>query len=124
MKNTLSATAVALALLFAAPGYAQETTAPASQASSGMMGGMKMDDMMKQCRTHCQQMSSSLEDLTKMIEDAKASNDPARMREALDKTQMALSGMKENMSSCRSMMDMMQKMHGGGGMGMMGEKKE
>lgn len=124
MKNTLSATAVALTLAFAAPGHAQETTAPASQASSGMMGGMKMDDMMKQCRTHCQQMSSSMEDLTNTIQQAKASNEPAQMREALNKAETTLSEMKENMSSCRSMMDMMHKMHGGGGMDMMGEKKE
>lgn len=119
MKHTFATAGAALFLFCTAPGYAQETTAPASQASPGMMGGMKMEDMMSQCRTHCQNMSSSMDNLANTIEEARASNDPAKMRDALEKAQKALTEMKEKMSSCRSMMDMMGKMHSGGGMGMM-----
>lgn len=128
MKNRLSAVAATAFFLLTAPGYTQETTSSASQNSGGMMGGMKMGDMMQQCRTLCQQMSTSMDDLTTTVKQAMDSNDPAQMRDALEKTHASLTRMQEKMSSCRSKMDMMQKMHSGGGMGMMqgmgAEKKE
>ena len=57
----------------------------------------------------------------KDIESAKASNDPAKMRAALDEAEKAIDGTNTHMSSCMSMMNMMQRMHGGMmGNGMLG----
>lgn len=75
-----------------------------------------MDDMMKGCREHCQATTKSIDQMTKMMDEAKASNDPAKMRAALDQAQKPLAAMKEHMNMCMNMMSMMEKMHGKGGM--------
>jgi len=48
------------------------------------------------------------------LEDAEQSNDPARMRAALGQARKSLAEMKNHMSMCMNMMDMMEKMHGKG----------
>lgn len=53
---------------------------------------------------------------TKDIEAAKQSNDPAKMRAALDEAEKALSPMNEHMKGCMRMMNMMQHMGSKGGM--------
>ena len=50
----------------------------------------------------------------KALEEANQSNDPARMRAANDQAMKALAEMKNHMSMCMNMMDMMEKMHGKG----------
>lgn len=77
---------------------------------------MSMDDMMKGCREHCEQTSASIDQLMKSMDEATQSNDPARMRAALDQAQKPLADMKQHMNMCMNMMGMMQKMHGMGGM--------
>ncbi|HJT70837.1 MAG TPA: hypothetical protein VJ731_11605 [Terriglobales bacterium] len=78
--------------------------------SGAQQGGMKMDDMMKSCQQHCQRTTASIDQLTKEMEEAKQSNDPAKMRKALEDAQKPLADMKNHMSMCMNMMDMMQKM--------------
>lgn len=92
---------------------AAEQPAPSGQMKS-------MDDVRKECRTHCQATTTSIEQLVKRMEEAKQSNDPAQMRAALDEAQKPLAEMKGHMAGCMNMMDMMQHMHGGMG-GMMHE---
>ena len=87
-------------------------------APSGQM--QSMDDMMKECRTHCQATTTSINQLTKRMDEAKQSNDPAQMRTALEQAQQPLAEMKDHMTGCMNMMSMMQNMHGGMG-GMMKE---
>jgi uncharacterized membrane-anchored protein YhcB (DUF1043 family) len=86
-----------------------------------MMDNMSMDEMMKECRKHCEATTNSIDQMTKTMDEARQSNDPAKMRSALDAAQTPLAEMKNHMSMCMNMMDMMGKMHGGkGGMkGMM-----
>ena len=60
--------------------------------------------------------SKNIDEATKALEDAKQSNDPAKMRAAMDQAQKQLTEMKEHMSMCGNMMNMMQKMQGMGGM--------
>lgn len=60
--------------------------------------------------------------MSKMMDGAKQSNDPAKMRAALDQGQKQLGEMKEHMTMCGNMMSMMEKMQGMGGM-MKGQKK-
>ena len=60
--------------------------------------------------------------LEKALEAAKQSNDPAKMRTAIDEAQKQLTEMKEHMTKCSNMMSMMEKMQGMGGM-MKGESK-
>jgi hypothetical protein len=73
-----------------------------------------MDEMMQECRKHCQETTKSIDQTTKMMDEAGQSNAPARMRAALDQAQKELVGMKNHMSMCMSMMDMMEKTHGKG----------
>jgi hypothetical protein len=44
---------------------------------------MAMDEMMQECRKHCQETAQSVDHTTKTLEEAEQSNDPARMRAPL-----------------------------------------
>ena len=111
------ATAVAVvAMLFGIAAVAQQPADKPAQKG----GQMSMDDMMAGCREHCQASMKSMDQMAKAMADAKASNDPAKMRAALDQAEKPLTDMREHMSMCMNMMNMMQKMHGGGMGGMMG----
>jgi hypothetical protein len=68
------------------------------------------------CREHCQATTKSIDQMTKTIDEAKASNDPVKMRAVLDQAQKPLAEMKNHMSMCMNMTNMMEKMHGKGGM--------
>jgi hypothetical protein len=80
------------------------------------MGDMSMDKMMKECSEHHQSMTKSIDQMSKMMQDAKQSNDPVKMKSAIDQAQKQLTEMKEHMTMCTSMMNMMEKMQGMGGM--------
>ena len=84
-------------------------TSPSQSAQPGQT--MSMADMMKTCQEHCQTTSKAIDQLTRTSDEAKASNDLAKMRAALDQTQKPLAQMKEHMNGCMNMMSMMQKMH-------------
>ena len=118
MNRTKSVVIVTLTLVFAVSmvGIAQQQkSATQGQKAEQQRGGqMQMGDMMAMCREHCQATSNSIDQLNKTIDKAKRSNDPAKMRAALDSVQKPLADMKNHMSMCMSMMEMMQKMHGGG----------
>ena len=112
-----SVTVIFLTLVLAghqAPG--QEKQQPSHKSEMKPMGKMSMDEMMKECREHHQSMMKSIDQMTKMMEAAKQSNDPVKMRAALDQSQKQLSEMKEHMTKCGNMMSMMEKMPGMGGM--------
>jgi Mg2+ and Co2+ transporter CorA len=96
--------------------FSQEKPPPSSTGQMKSMGKMSMDDMMKQCSEHHQAMTKSVDQMSKTLEAAKQSNDPGKMRAAIDQTQKHLSEMKEHMSKCENMMSMMEKMEGMGGM--------
>ena len=97
-----------------APGQEKQPPSPSGQMKS--MEKMPMDDMMKDCRKHHQAGMKSINQMSKMMEGAKESNDPAKMRTAIDQAQKQLAEMKEHMSKCDKMMSMMEKMDGMGGM--------
>ena len=112
-----SVTVIFLTIILAgheAPGQEKQPPSPSGQMKS--MEKMSMDEMMKQCSEHHQAMTKSVDQLNKTLEAAKQSNDPGKMRAAIDQTQKHLSEMKEHMSMCGNMMSMMDKMHGMGGM--------
>jgi hypothetical protein len=56
-----------------------------------------------------------MDDAMKTMGDARQSNDAGKLRAAIDQAQKQMTGMKDHMSMCMSMMDMMQKMQGGAG---------
>jgi 23S rRNA G2445 N2-methylase RlmL len=103
-----------------APGQEKQPPSPTGQMKS--MEKMPMDDMMKDCMKHHQAGMKSIDQMSKMMEGAKQSNDPAKMRTAIDQAQKQLAEMKEHMSKCGNMMNMMEKMPGMGGM-MKGQSK-
>jgi uncharacterized protein YlxW (UPF0749 family) len=103
--------AIAAALLLGGSALAQQDQQqkpPMTQSKPQM----SMDDMMNGCREHCEQTSASIDALMKTMDEAKQSNDPAKMRAALDQAQKPLADMKQHMNMCMNMMGMMQKMHG------------
>lgn len=122
MKKVVIAAGTLLAL-GGAWGIAQE-----SQEGRSEMGGMMqhmmnqpgsqmpMGEMMQDCKEHHQSAMKSMDEISKILEDAKQSNDPAKMRSALDESQKHVSEMKEHMATCGNMMSMMEKMQGMGGM--------
>src|SRR2546425_12616699 len=106
-------TAVMLAL--AVPAYTQSAnrsgppdTATTRQAAPKT--SMSMDNMMKQCREHCSAATKQMDDMMKKMSDARASNDSAKMRGALEDAQKPLTDMRNHMDQCMSMMNMMQSM--------------
>jgi len=96
--------------------FSQEKQQPSPKSEMKSTGKMSMDEMMKECREHHQSVTKSIDQMTKMMEAAKQSNDPVKMRAALDQSQKQLSEMKEHMTKCGNMMSMMEKMPGMGGM--------
>lgn len=96
--------------------FTQEKQQPSHKSEMKSMGKMSMNEMMKECREHHQSMMKSIDQMTKIMEAAKQSNDPVKMRAALDQGQKQLSEMKEHMTMCGNMMSMMEKMQGMGEM--------
>jgi hypothetical protein len=95
-----------------------------------------MDEMMKECSKHQQAMMNSIDQMTKMMQEAKQSNNPTKMRDALDQSQRSLMDAKDRMTMCMAMMQnmsggmgaqmggMMQGRSGGQMQGMMSEKQD
>lgn len=106
---------IGAAALLSTTTAAQQQSAPGQKPQQGQQM-MSMDDMMKGCREHCQATTKSIDQMSKMMEDAKASNDPVKMQAALDQAQKPLADMKDHMGMCMKMMNMMENMHGKGGM--------
>ena len=88
----------------------------------GMSGHISMETMMRECQTHCQETTASINQMMTTMSQAQQSNDPAHMREALAQAQKPLAAMKDHMGQCMGMMSMMQQMQGGMG-GHMPQKK-
>lgn len=92
-------------------------------------GGMTMMDMMGKSNMSCMATRDGLDALSKEVRDAIKSDDKARMKAALQKTEAHFALMKNHMSMCMDMMSMMGGMMGGntmggkseGGMGMDGK---
>lgn len=128
MKNRLRALSltVAITLMLATSALAQQPNnndqqmqdmknMPGMQMKKGQMQkGHKMsnDQMMQSCHKNMQSMMDSNAQTTKDIEAAKQSNDPAKMRAALDEAEKALSPTNEQMKSCMGIMTMMEGKHG------------
>ncbi|HVS31871.1 MAG TPA: YHS domain-containing protein [Thermoanaerobaculia bacterium] len=114
MKNRIYlAIAIAVALIIPLGLLAQADEPEKAPAKEhGMMG---MHDMMKACHDHCQQTSASVDKVLTSLREAKASNDPAQMRSAIEEAEKPLGMMQQHMGMCMKMMNMMH----GEGMGSM-----
>ncbi len=129
---TVKSSALAIVAVLGMTGFAsaQQPSTSNQQQDQGMQGmqGMQkgqaqhgdMDQMMQSCRKTMKPMMQKNTQAKKDIEAAKASNDPTKMRAALDEAENAIEGMNTHMNTCMSMMEMMQNMHGTKGSGMMG----
>ena len=84
--NTVLAIGAALLLGGSALAQQEPPQKPSTtQAKPQMpMENMSMDSMMKGCREHCEQTSASIDRLMQTMNEAKQSNDPVKMRAALD----------------------------------------
>ena len=122
LRVWLFTSVVFASVLASNPAPAQEKQPPSPSGQMKSMEKMSMDDMMKDCMKHHQAGMKSIDQMSKMMEGAKQSNDPAKMRTAIDQAQKQLAEMKKHMSKCGDMMGMMEKMEGMGGM-MKGKSK-
>lgn len=103
--------ALGAALLLGVSAFAQQQS-QTTKPQQPMDKMMSMDGTMKGCREHCEKTMSSIDQTNTTMEQAKQSNDPAQMRAALEQGQKSLTEMKDHMSMCMSMMDMMNKPKG------------
>lgn len=106
--------ALAAAALITVSATAQTPSQQKPQAPTQPGQMMSMGDMMKGCREHCQASMKSMDGLAKIVADARTSNDPAKMRAALQQVEKPLADMRQQMTMCMNMMSMMEKMHGNG----------
>ena len=106
--------AVISALISNAAQVSAQEQKPSQKSEMKTMGKMSMDEMMKDCKEHHESAMKSVDQMMKMMDGAKQSNDPAKMRSALDQSQKQLGEMKEHMSMCGNMMSMMEKQGMGG----------
>jgi hypothetical protein len=75
-----------------------------------------MGSIMQNCQKHCSATKRDVASLRQQIAEAKQSNDPAKMRAALDPAEKPLAQMDQHMDRCMRMMKKMD-MHHGMGMG-------
>ena len=126
IKKGIISVGVAVAMTLATGAWAQQTNSGSGQSmqmqnESGMQmkdgqmqsgQKMSMESMMQGCHKHMDAMMASNAQITKDIELAKQSNDPAKMRAALDEAEKALSPTNKHAMGC---MNMMKNMHGNSG---------
>lgn len=98
---------------------AQQSNTSNGQQMPGMHQGQTMQDeqktstqdRMQNCRKNMQSMMQSKDQVKKDIEAAKQSNDPAKMRAALDEAEKSLDSMSGHMTTCMNMMQNMKGMN-------------
>ncbi len=130
-SSVLAIAAGVLALSIAA----QQSNTSKGQQMQGMQQGqmqsgqmmrqgqkMSMREMMRNCRSKMQSMMGSMmqsnDQVKKDIEAAKESNDPARMRAALDEAEKSLNSVDDHTNTRPNMMQGPQGMCGMGGSNM------
>ena len=113
LKIVNTAIASTVVIILASGFLSAQQQQPSQKGEMKSMGNMSMDGMMKECSEHHQAVTGSLDQTSKTLEGAKQSNDPAKMRAAIDEAQKQLADMKDHMTKCGNMMNMMQKMQGG-----------
>lgn len=110
MKLPVMAAAVAgftLTVMAQEPKPSEDPADPAPQ--SGMMGKTGMMGMMKKCMEHCRTVrESSSGEALERLRQAKASEDPAVLRAALDEALKALEDGNKRMEACMKMMGGME----------------
>jgi hypothetical protein len=100
---TMAFSRIALMLVAFAALTALASAGPQQPAS----GQMDMKAMMAHCQGQHQEMSSALDKALATIRDARESNDPQRLRAALDQTEGSLTTLRQHISMCSTMMSKM-----------------
>jgi len=117
-----AALTIAAGVTLAITAFAQQPTTDTDQPNQGMQmlggqmqpgGKMSGTGKMQGCHKEMQSMMGANSQTVKDIQAAKLSNDPEKMRAALDEAEKVLKPMNEHMNKC---MGMMQNMRGKGGM--------
>jgi hypothetical protein len=88
----------------------------------GNRQGMMGNGMMQGCQKNMQSMMEANTQTTKDIETASQSNDPQKMRAALDEAAKTLNSRNEQMKTCMGQMNKMQNMKDMHGMMNSGQK--
>jgi hypothetical protein len=118
----ISLGAIVLAAVAGVAVAAQQTSQPSGATQPQTGGQMDMSSMMTQCQQDHQAMGTALDKALATIREARQSNDPSRMRAALEQVEASLAGMQQRVSVCTTMMNNMSNMMGMM-MGMMGGRQ-
>jgi phage shock protein A len=121
MANAAAALFVLLGLSLFSWSQQAGTGSSSMQMQKQQKGGHH--SAMMECHQNMQSMRQSNDKLRATIAEAKRSNDPAKMRAALDDAEKSIDSMDNRMDRCMSMMNMMQNMHGQRMMNNSGEMK-
>jgi len=100
------------AMLVVALAVTLSLLAVGQQAAPSQAPRMSMDEMMQQCKKHCESTNAMLESLIREAEAARKSNEAPKMSVALQNAEQMASEMKNHMQMCMNMMSMMGNMMG------------
>ena len=124
MKNkTQNGKWIFSSLLLAACMVSAQDKGMSSQMPKEKMGGdISMMDMMGKSKQSCMSTSGDLDKVMKLMQDARKSDDKAKMMVAMESAVSQMMTMKENMGQCMGMMGSMMENKGMMDNCMMGEK--
>jgi hypothetical protein len=108
----LTIVASSFSLLLTVAVSAQQPSTSGPQPGLQQHGGTmrSMSEMMKQCRTHHQELSEAVDRTLLIIADAQQSKAPDKMEAALEHSESSLSKIKQDMAVCNNAMTVMQNM--------------
>jgi hypothetical protein len=101
-----------LSIAFAAVLSSQENSQQTSKAA-GKNQKMSMSAMQKECQQHCSSRGQSISQLTQRLNQAEQSNDPAKMKAAIQEAKGQLNEMNSHMTACMNKMSMKNMHHQG-----------
>lgn len=113
MKSTTSLFAGLLVLTLAAGSGTSLSATLTRKEASPSDRQFREQTQLAEARKQVDTLATSIEDLTRLLAEAKASNDKARMKAALEAGLVHLAGMKTHADKCKRKMEGMKRHMGG-----------
>ena len=107
---TIVAASFLLMLTVAVSAQPPDTSGPPPGLQQHGATMRSMTEMLRECRTHHQELSEAVDRLLLIIADAQRSKAPQEMEAALKQSESALSKIKQDMAVCNNAINVMQTM--------------
>jgi hypothetical protein len=107
---TIVAASFSLMLTLAVSAQQPGTSAPQPGLQQHGATMRSMSEMLKECRTHHQELSEAVDRTLLIIADAQRSKAPDKIEAALAHSESSLSKIKQDMAVCNNAMTVMQNM--------------